>query len=64
MATAEEAFFVSTPFVLMPVTRFNGQTVGMGAVGPMTRYLIDSWSKMVGMDIIAQAKQHAKEVEN
>lgn len=59
--TAEEAFFVSTPFVLMPVTRFNGHPVGVGAVGSTTHRLLGAWSEMVGIDIVAQAKRYAEE---
>ena len=64
VATADEAFFTTTPFVLLPATRFNGLTIGSGAVGPVTRRLLEGWSKMVGVDIVAQAKQCAREVGN
>lgn len=53
--TADEAFFTSTPYCIMPATRFNGTTIGNGEVGPVTQKLISSWSHMVGIDIIEQA---------
>ncbi|MBM4437451.1 MAG: aminotransferase class IV, partial [Actinobacteria bacterium] len=57
--TADEAFFTSTPFCLMPATRFNGRPVGDGAVGPLYRRLADALSESVGVDFIAQAKRYA-----
>jgi branched-chain amino acid aminotransferase len=40
----------------MPATRFNGLTVGDGRVGPVTRRLLEAWSRRVGLDIAAQAE--------
>ena len=56
--TAAEAFFTSTPYCIMPATRFNGLAVGDGAVGPVTRRLLQGWSDLVGLDIVAQAQRH------
>lgn len=52
--TADEAFFTSTPYCIMPATRFNGLPVGDGQVGPITRRLLAAWSDLVGVDIVAQ----------
>jgi branched-chain amino acid aminotransferase len=52
--TADEAFFTSTPYCIMPATRFNGLPIGAGAVGPVTRRLLQAWSELVGLDIVAQ----------
>ncbi len=52
--TADEAFFTSTPYCIMPATRFNGLPVGDGAVGPVTRGLLHAWGELVGVDIAAQ----------
>jgi branched-chain amino acid aminotransferase len=57
--TAEEAFFTSTPYCLLPVTRFNGQPLGDGGPGPITRRLLEAWSALVGTDIVAQAERSA-----
>lgn len=54
--TADEAFFTSTPYCIMPATKFNGTTIGNGQVGPITQKLIAAWSQMVGTDIIEQAQ--------
>ena len=56
--TADEAFFTSTPYCIMPATKFNGLPVGDGAVGPVTRRLLQAWSDLVGLDIVAQGQSH------
>ena len=53
--TADELFFTSTPYCIMPATRFNGLPVGDGRVGPVTRRLLAAWSELVGLDIVQQA---------
>ncbi|MCX7385601.1 MAG: aminotransferase class IV [Planctomycetales bacterium] len=55
--TADEAFFTSTPYCIMPATKFNGLPVGDGKVGPVTNRLLAAWSALVGMDIVAQAQR-------
>ncbi len=54
--TAEEAFFTSTPYCIMPATRFNGLPVGDGQVGSITKQLLQAWSELVGIDIVAQGQ--------
>lgn len=54
--TADEAFFTSTPYCIMPATKFNGTMIGDGQVGPITKKLLAAWSEMVGIDIIEQAQ--------
>ncbi len=56
LATADEMFFTSTPYCIMPATRFNNLAVGDGKVGPITKRLLAAWSELVGMDIVAQAE--------
>jgi branched-chain amino acid aminotransferase len=53
--TADEVFFTSTPYCIMPATKFNGLPVGDGRVGPITQRLLAAWSELVGLDIIEQA---------
>jgi len=57
---ADEAFFTATSFSILPVTSFNGQPVGAGASGPLTRRLLAAWSGMVGVDIVEQARECAR----
>jgi branched-chain amino acid aminotransferase len=55
--TADEVFFTSTPYCIMPATRFNGLPVGDGQVGTVTKQLLAAWSRLVGIDIIGQAQR-------
>ena len=55
--TADEVFFTSTPYCIMPATRFNGLPVADGRVGSITKRLLAAWSTRVGVDIIAQAQR-------
>jgi branched-chain amino acid aminotransferase len=59
--TADEAFFTSTPYCIMPATRFNGLPVGDGQVGPVARRLLAAWSERVGVDIVAQGLNQLKQ---
>jgi len=52
--TADEAFFTSTPYCIMPATRFNGLPIGNGKVGEVTNALLGAWSESVGIDIVQQ----------
>ena len=53
--TADEAFFTSTPYCIMPATTFNGLPVGDGVVGPVTTSLLVGWSELAGFDIVDRA---------
>lgn len=53
--TADEAFFTSTPYCMMPATKFNGLSVGDGEVGMVTRQLLEGWHELTGVDVVQQA---------
>ena len=53
--TADEAFFTSTPFSLLPVTQVDRREIGDGKPGPMTKQLLAAWSEAVGVDMVDQA---------
>lgn len=55
--TADEMFFTSTPYCIMPATRFNGLPIADGRVGPIAQRLLAAWSELVGVDIVAQAQR-------
>jgi branched-chain amino acid aminotransferase len=57
---ADEAFFSASSFSILPITRFEGRTVGDGKPGAVTRRLLDEWGRRVGVDIVAQAKHVAR----
>ena len=54
----DEAFLTSTSYCVLPLSRFNGQRIGGEIPGPVTKRLLDAWSEMVGVDIVAQAVRH------
>ncbi|MBA62819.1 MAG: branched-chain amino acid aminotransferase [Planctomycetaceae bacterium] len=53
--TADEVFFTSTPYCLMPATKFNGLAVGDGNVGPISKAILSGWKNLTGVDVVAQA---------
>jgi len=59
--TADEVFFTSTPYCIMPATKFNGLPVGDGKVGHVTKKLLSAWSELAGLDIAAQAEQQLED---
>ena len=60
--TADEAFMTATPFCILPVTRFMGLEIGDAKMGKITKKLLDTWGKNVGVDIPKQIKDCAREV--
>lgn len=58
---ADECFTSSTPYCLLPVTRFNGKEIGAGQPGPVFQQLTAAWSELVGLDISAQIRQGAQD---
>ncbi len=61
LATSDEMFITSTPYSIMPATKFNGMPIADGNVGPVTKKLIQGWSDRVGLDIIKLAKKEQSE---
>tara|TARA_R110002126_G_scaffold272603_1_gene416775 strand:- start:12464 stop:13432 length:969 start_codon:yes stop_codon:yes gene_type:complete len=60
---ADECFVTATPFCILPVMRLNGQPIGDGGYGKMTKYLLEEWSKDVGIDIEEQIKRYTAMVD-
>ncbi len=58
---ADESFTSSTPYCLLPVTRFNAKPIGDGQPGPVFAQLVYAWQQLVGVDIINQMKTVAAE---
>ena len=58
--TADEAFFTSTPFSLLPVTQVDRRPIGDGEPGPVTQQLLAAWSEAVGLDIVDQALRFSR----
>jgi branched-chain amino acid aminotransferase len=58
---ADEAFFTSTAFSMLPCTKINGLAIGDGKTGTIFKRLLSAWSDEVGVDIPAQTKAFAAE---
>ena len=56
--TADEAFFASTPFCVLPVTTVDNRTIGDGKPGPVSQQILAAWSEKVGLDIVDQAERY------
>ena len=56
---ANEAFFCSTPFVIMAVARVNGHSLADGAPGPVTAKLMEAFKDHVGVDFVEQGLRYA-----
>lgn len=57
---ADEIFCTSTPYALVHATKFEGQTVGDGGLGPVFSRLLQAWKQSVGIDFVAQAHGYAE----
>lgn len=62
VAHADEAFFTSTAFTMLPCTMINGMLIGDGQRGPVFQEFLDAFSEAVGVDIETQTKTFAAEV--
>ena len=58
--TADEAFFSSSAFCVLPMTQVDRRPIGDGKPGPITRQLLAAWSEAVGVDIVDQARRFGK----
>lgn len=59
LQTAQEILLTSTPMCLLPVVSLDGQRIGAGRPGDLFGRLIQAWSDLVGLDIVAQAQRFA-----
>jgi branched-chain amino acid aminotransferase len=57
--TADEAFFATTTWSVMPVTQVDRRPIGDGRPGPVARQLLAAWGESVGVDIVGQAQRMA-----
>ena len=55
LAAADEILLTSTPWCILPATRFDGRPVGDGRPGPVFRSILGAWSALAGLDIRGQA---------
>ncbi len=57
--TADEVFFSTTSWCVLPVTRVDKRQIGDGKPGPVSQQLLAAWSESVGLDIVDQALKHS-----
>ncbi len=58
--TAEEAFWTTSSYCILPICSIDGRRIGQSYPGPIAGKLLDVWSKDVGIDIVAQSQKFAK----
>lgn len=58
---AEEAFWTTTSYCILPISAIDGRRIGSSYPGPCAGKLLDAWSDMVGVDIVGQAREFAHE---
>lgn len=63
VSAANEILLAGTTPCLLPVTRFNGRPITSPRPGPVFRRLIEAWSELVGVDIVAQARRFSQRDE-
>ncbi len=59
LRSADELFLSSTSPCVLPVVAADGRAIGRGVPGEVFHQLIGAWSKMVKVDIMAQAVRFA-----
>ena len=58
--TAEEAFWTTSSYCILPIGSFDGRRIGQSYPGPIALKLLDEWSRDVGIDIVAQSQRFAR----
>jgi branched-chain amino acid aminotransferase len=56
---AEEAFWTTTSYCILPISRLDGRRIGSSWPGPAASRLLTLWSQEVGVDIVGQARRFA-----
>lgn len=57
---ADEIMIVSTPYAIIPVSKFNGRTLPTPIPGPITKQLQSAFSKKAQYDIIQRSFKYAE----
>jgi len=56
---AEEAFWTTSSYCILPISRIDGRPIGSSWPGPITGSLLELWSREVGVDIVGQSRKFA-----
>ena len=62
--TADEVFFTSTPFCVLPVTRIDRREIGDGRPGPVAGRLLAAFGELAGIDVVDQALRYKDAAPN
>ncbi len=62
--SADEGFWTTSSFCLLPLSRVNHRPIGNRVPGPITEKILNAWSAKVGVDIVAQAMKYAHRKSN
>jgi branched-chain amino acid aminotransferase len=57
--TAEEAFWTTSSYCILPISMIDGRRVGTTYPGAVAQQLLDAWSDDVGVDIVGHARTYA-----
>jgi len=60
LSNAAEVLLTSTSYCILPVTRFDGKSIGTGLPGPLYRRLVAAWQALTGLDLVGQAQIAAR----
>ncbi len=61
---ADEAFWTTSSYCMLPLSRIGHSQIGENIPGPITRQLLDAWSQKVGVDIVGQAMKYRNRKTN
>ena len=56
---AEEAFWTTSSYCVLPISMIDGRRIGARYPGPVASKLLSAWSQNVGVDIVGQAQAFA-----
>lgn len=57
---AQEAFWTTSSYCLLPISMIDGRPIGESYPGPMAGQLLKLWSEKVGVDIVGQSQKYAE----
>jgi len=60
LASADEILLRTSPNCILPGSRFSGRPVGAGRPSTIYQSLLAAWSRLVNLDIAAQARDRAE----
>lgn len=56
---ASEVLISATSFCVLPITSIDGRRIGTGVPGRVSEMLLRAWGRLVGVDIVQQARLQA-----